>query len=64
MLYTETLTTKLTPELAAKVRAHAKEIEVGESAVVRLAVKEFFKKPRVMRERVRVPSKPRASEIV
>lgn len=55
----ENFGTRLSPELAAQVRAFAKDLETGESAVVRLAVKEFFRKPRVTRERIHVRPKPR-----
>lgn len=58
MIYPEMIGTRLSPELAAHVRAYAKEFEVGESAVLRLAVKEFFKKPRRARERVRAVRQP------
>lgn len=58
MLYPETFATKLSLELAARVRAYASEYECGESAVLRLAVKEFFTKPRE-RVRVRAPRKVR-----
>jgi len=55
----ENFGTRLSPDLAAKVRAYANELETGESAVVRLAVKEFYRKPRVTRERIHVRPKPR-----
>lgn len=59
MQYSEMFGTRLPPELGERVRDYAKEFEVGESAVVRLAVKEFFRKPRVTRERIHVRPKPR-----
>lgn len=59
MQYPETFSTKLSRELAVDVRAYASQFECGESAVLRLAVKEFFSKPRD-RVRIRAPKKPRA----
>ncbi len=63
MLYPELFGTRLSPELAAQVRAYAREFEVGESAVLRFAVKEFFRKPHLSRERLRAPQRTRASVV-
>lgn len=59
MIYPESFGTRLSSELAAKVREYAQEFEVGESAVLRLAVKEFFAsrnpaRPRLSRSSARV----------
>ncbi len=46
MKYGKTFATRLPPELAQRVHEFANENEVGESSVLRLAVKHFFKKDR------------------
>ncbi len=49
----EMLGVRLPTDLAELVHARARELEVGESAVIRLAVREFFKKPAPRRARAR-----------
>ncbi len=55
--------TRLPADLAELVRARASELEVSESAVIRLAVRVFFKKPAPRRVRARVRAQRVASEV-
>jgi hypothetical protein len=63
MNYPSVFSTRLMPDLGAKVREYADEFEIGEAAVLRLAVKEFFRNPPPRRAlsstRVHMPQKSR-----
>ncbi len=63
MLYPVTLGTRVPTQVLTEINALAKEFGVSESVVSRVALREFVRKPRVARERLRAALKARA-EIV
>lgn len=61
-MYEEFVGVRMTRSFRNEIQQCARDLEIGESALVRLAIREFIRKPRITKERLHTPRKPRATQ--